>query len=130
MISGAGLSVVRQARAHLRTRTGPTSVASLSALVRLLSSLAVLEQRDGKLNHGSLGAVTAAKKLGGSITGFLAGGNIKVVAEEAAKVDGIEKIIAVDNAAYDKASSRISELIIYVLTDKSGTAGKLRPVTS
>jgi electron transfer flavoprotein alpha subunit len=130
MISGAGLSVVRQARAQLRPRTGPTPVASLSALVRLLSSLAVLEQRDGKLNHGSLGAVTAAKKLGGSITGFLAGGNIKVVAEEAAKVDGIEKIIALDNAAYDKASSRISELIIYVLTDKSGTAGKLRPVTS
>jgi electron transfer flavoprotein alpha subunit len=54
------------------------------------------------LNHGSLGAITAAQKLGGSITGFVAGSNIKAVAEEAAKVNGIEKIIAVDNAAYDK----------------------------
>jgi electron transfer flavoprotein alpha subunit len=86
----------------LRPRAGPTPVASLWAVTRLLSSLAVLEQRDGKLNHGSLGAVTAALKLGGTITGFVAGGNIKAVAEEAAKVKGIEKIIAVDNAAYDK----------------------------
>lgn len=102
MISKAGHSILRQARTQLRPTSGPTPVASLSALARLLSSLAVLEQRDGKLNHGSLGAVTAAQKLGGSITGFVAGSNIKGVAEEAAKVAGIEKVIAVDNGAYDK----------------------------
>ena len=73
-----------------------------AALRRLLSVLAVLEQRDGKLNVGSLSAVTAAKKLGGSIHGFVAGSNIKTAAEEAAKVEGVEKIIAVDNAAYEK----------------------------
>lgn len=102
MISKVGQFVLRQARTQLAPRASPTPVASLSALARLLSSLAVLEQRDGRLNHGSLGAVTAAQKLGGSITAFVAGGNIKAVAEEAAKVAGIEKIIAVDNAAYDK----------------------------
>ena len=102
MISRAGSSMLHHARTRLRPRNAPTPVASLSALARLLSSLAVLEQRDGKLNHGSLGAVTAAQKLGGSITGFVAGSNIKAVAEEAAKVAGIEKIIAVDNEAYDK----------------------------
>lgn len=73
-----------------------------SALQRLLSTLAVLEQREGKLNHGSLSAITAARSLGGSVHGFVAGSNIKSVAEEAAKVDGVEKILAVDNAAYDK----------------------------
>lgn len=72
---------------------------------RLLSTLAVLEQREGTLNHGSLSAFTAAKKLGGSVHGFLAGSNIKPVAEQAAKVDGVDKIIAVDNAAYDKVRS-------------------------
>ncbi|XMA16575.1 hypothetical protein WAI453_009366 [Rhynchosporium graminicola] len=102
MISRSGISVLRQARTQLRT-TGPHPVASLSALSRLLSSLAILEQKDGKLNHGSLGAITAAKKLGGSITGFVAGKNIKSVAEEASKVAGIGKIISVDNPAYDKA---------------------------
>ncbi len=73
-----------------------------SALRRFLSSLAVLEQRDGKLNHGSLSAITAAKKLGGTVHGFVAGANIRSVAEEAAKVVGVEKIIAVDSAAYEK----------------------------
>jgi electron transfer flavoprotein alpha subunit len=80
---------------------GPISITSIS-LARLISSLAILEQREGKLNNGSLSAVTAAQKLGGSITGFLAGSNIKSVAEEAAKVGGIETIIAIDNGAYDR----------------------------
>jgi electron transfer flavoprotein alpha subunit len=69
---------------------------------RLLSSLAVLEQNNGKLNHGSLSAITAAKQLGGTIHAFVAAGNVKPIAEEAAKVDGLEKVIAVDNAAYDR----------------------------
>jgi electron transfer flavoprotein alpha subunit len=86
----------------LRSRVGPSPVASLSAFARLLSSLAVLEQKEGKLNPGSLAAVTAAQKLGGPVTAFVAGSNIKPVAEEAAKVAGIEKIIAVDNGAYDR----------------------------
>ncbi len=102
MISRVGTSVLRQARTQLRSRNGPLPVASLSHLARLLSSLAVLEHRDGKLNNSSLGSVTAALKLGGSVTGFIAGGNIKAVAEAAAKVKGIEKVIMVDNAAYDK----------------------------
>jgi electron transfer flavoprotein alpha subunit len=102
MISRTGPLILRQARTQLRPRSGPAPVASLSAIARLLSSLAILEQRDGKLNHGSLGAVTAAQKLGGSITGFVAGSNIKGVAEEAAKVAGIEKVIAIDSSAYDK----------------------------
>ncbi len=71
-------------------------------LARLLSSLAVLEQREGQLKSGALGAVTAASKLGGSITGFIAGSNIKVVAEQAAKIKGLDKVIAVENADYDK----------------------------
>lgn len=103
MLSTAGRSVLRQARTQLRSRPSPIPVQSLSALARLLSSLAVLEQRDGKLNHSSLSAVTAAQKIGGSITGFVAGSNIKGVAEEAAKVGGIEKVIAVENDAYEKA---------------------------
>lgn len=75
---------------------------SAHARQRLLSTLAILEQRDGQLNHGSLSAFTAAQKLGGVVHGFVAGSNIKGVAAEAAKVDGVEKIIAVENGAYDK----------------------------
>ena len=74
----------------------------LFAYARLLSSLAVLEQREGKLNNASLGAVTAAQKLGGPITGFIAGTGARSVAEEAAKVKGLEKIIVIENGSYDK----------------------------
>ncbi|KAL2153362.1 hypothetical protein VTH82DRAFT_4517 [Thermothelomyces myriococcoides] len=90
-------------RPTLRNATTPTFAAgSPASLRRLLSALAILEQRDGKLNTGSLSAVSAAQKLGGTVHGFVAGSNIKPVAEEAAKVEGVEKIIAVDNGAYDK----------------------------
>ncbi|MCJ1386701.1 Electron transfer flavoprotein alpha-subunit [Xylographa soralifera] len=69
---------------------------------QLLSTLAILEQRVGKLQPASLSSVTAAQKLGGPVTGFLAGSNIKSVAEEASKASGLDKIIAVENGAYDK----------------------------
>jgi electron transfer flavoprotein alpha subunit len=89
----------RTARSSVK-RTSITSPLSSSVLARLASTLAVLEQRDGKLNASSLGAITAAQKIGGSIHGFVAGP--KSVAEAAAKVKGLEKVLMVDNSAYDK----------------------------
>lgn len=76
---------------------------------RLQSTLAILEQKDGVLNHSSLSAFTAAKKLGGPVHGFIAGNNIKPVAEEIAKSEGVEKIIAVDNSAYEKVGGKVHE---------------------
>ena len=96
-------SSVRQIRSQLRMSRS-LSAQQHSLLTRLLSTLAVLEQRDGKLNISSLGAVTAAQKLGGSITGFLAGSGLRGVAEEAARVEGVEKIIMVENPDYEKVS--------------------------
>lgn len=68
----------------------------------LLSTLAILEQRDGQLNQGSLSAITAAKKLGGSVHAFIAGSDVSGAAQEAAKVAGIEKVVKVSNHAYEK----------------------------
>lgn len=101
MLPAVRPSVLRQARTCLR-RAQPTAVPQISSIARLLSSLAVLEQRDGKLNPSSLAAVTAAQKLGDDIVGFVAGSNTKAVAEEAAKVKGLKKVIYIDNAAYEK----------------------------
>src|SRR3954453_23241487 len=89
----------RTARSSVK-RTSIISPFSLSVLARLASTLAILEQREGKLNASSLGAITAAQKIGGSIHGFVAGP--KSVAEEAAKVKGLDKVLMVDNSAYDK----------------------------
>ena len=46
--------------------------------------------------------MTAAIKLGGPVTGFVAGSDIKTVAEQASKGNGMEKVVMVDNGAYDK----------------------------
>ncbi|KAI0430180.1 electron transfer flavoprotein domain-containing protein [Xylaria sp. FL1042] len=102
MFSAARRTALRGVTSLPRSTSAFSNPFSPSALRRLLSSLAILEQREGQLNHGSLSAITAAKKIGGSVHGFVAGSSIKSVAEEAAKVEGVEKIIAVDNAAYDK----------------------------
>jgi electron transfer flavoprotein alpha subunit len=103
MISIARPSVLRAARLQFYPSRATIYDARLSALARLLSTLAVLEQRDGKLQSSSLSAIVAAQKLGGTITGFVAGSGVKgTSAAEAAKIKGLDKIIAVENEAYDK----------------------------
>jgi hypothetical protein len=105
MIVTPSRTALRHLRAQSRfIRPGGASAAGphFASFARLLSSLAVLEQRDGKLNVSSLAAVSAAQKLGGSVTGLVAGKGAKVIADEAAKVKGVDKIIYVDNDAYDR----------------------------
>ncbi|KAA8910490.1 electron transfer flavo protein subunit alpha, mitochondrial precursor [Sphaerosporella brunnea] len=69
---------------------------------RLLSTLAVLEHRGGQVSASSLPAVTAASKLGGPVTAFIAGGDSASVAAQAAKLVGVSKVLHVPNGAYDK----------------------------
>jgi electron transfer flavoprotein alpha subunit len=100
MFASSRISVLRQARALNSPR--PVSQASLSALARLLSTLALLEQREGKLQPAALHAITAAQKIGGPVTGIIAGSSVKSVAEEASKIKGLEKILMIENGDYDK----------------------------
>ncbi|GKZ77089.1 electron transfer flavoprotein alpha-subunit [Aspergillus niger] len=88
----------------LRATTAPrSSITTTSALARLLSTLAVLEQRDGKLQASSLSAIAAAQKLGGPVTAFVAGAGVKSTsAAEAAQIKGLDKVLAVENEAYEK----------------------------
>jgi hypothetical protein len=49
--------------------------------------------------------------LGGSVTGFVAGDGVKSsAAAEAAKIKGLDKVVAVDNAAYE----RVREPILHI----------------
>lgn len=107
MLSITHRSARRKATANIRFRS--IILSRQSALARLVSSLAVLEQREGKLQNASLSAVTAAQILGNSITGFIAGSNVKSVAEEAAKVKGLDKIIMIESGSYDKVRSPLLE---------------------
>ena len=125
MLCCAQRSAVRHVRAQLQPSRALRP--QQTPFARLLSSLAVLEQREGKLNTASLSAVTAAQQLGESITGFVAGSGLRAVAEEAAKVKGIEKIIIVENGAYDKVCSDCGEVLAVRGTDRFlGSARELR----
>lgn len=125
MLFASRTSVLRQAQHHFRVSRS-SNRSQHSALTRLFSSLAVLEQREGKLQNASLSAVTAAQKLGGSVVGIVAGSGIKAVAEEAAKVKGMEKVIMIENGAYDKV--HLPPFPVAPATHLiSGSSGKLRP---
>ncbi|KAL9056967.1 MAG: hypothetical protein Q9162_002633 [Coniocarpon cinnabarinum] len=102
MFAPRSTSVLHHAR-HVLRPSRPLTASQAASFRRLVSSLALLEQREGKLNVASLAAVTAAQKLGGSITGFVAGSKGKALAEEVAKVKGIEKVVYVENGAYDRS---------------------------
>lgn len=89
-------------------RPARVPISTQSALARLLSTLAVLEHRGGKVSSGSLPAITAAAKLGGPVTAFVAGSDAASVAEQAAKIKGVEKVVHVANGAYDKVRTQKS----------------------
>jgi electron transfer flavoprotein alpha subunit len=103
MLAATRNTALRQARAQLRISNSCT-VPHFGSYARLASSLAILEQRDGKLDPSSLTAIAAALKLGGSVVGFVAGTGTKAAAEQAAKVKGVEKVLYADSSAYDRVS--------------------------
>ena len=131
MLLATRYSTFRQAQCYFRP-SKTFDRARQSLIARLLSSLAVLEHREGKILSASTSAITAAQKLGGPITGFVAGSEVRSVAEEAAKVQGLEKIIVVENAAYDKVRLFCRTLLrLSMITSNhySGSPGELRSFT-
>ncbi|PHH77443.1 hypothetical protein CDD83_4122 [Cordyceps sp. RAO-2017] len=92
-----------------------------------LSTLALLEQRDGQLNPGSLSALTAAKSLGGRVHGFVAGRSVSSAAEEASKVDGVEQVIVVEEEIYEKG---LPECYARMLVDNIKTGNYTHVVAS
>jgi electron transfer flavoprotein alpha subunit len=62
-----------------------------------MSVLLLVEHEGGKVRDATLPAVTAAAKLG-EVHALVAGSNVGVVAEEAAKVAGIAKVLVADAA--------------------------------
>jgi electron transfer flavoprotein alpha subunit len=65
----------------------------------LMAVLIVAEHDDAHLKDATAKTVTAAKAMGGAITVLVAGENAGAVAEAAAKLDGVKKVIHVDGEA-------------------------------
>ncbi|MEZ5506695.1 MAG: FAD-binding protein [Gammaproteobacteria bacterium] len=65
-----------------------------------MSVLVYAEHDNASLKAATLNAVAAAQKIGGDITVLVAGSGCGAVAEQAAKVAGVSKVLVADNAAY------------------------------
>ena len=65
-----------------------------------MSILVFAEHDNSTLKSATLNVVGAAKAIGGDIHVLVAGQNVGGVAEKAAQIDGVSKVLVADNAAY------------------------------
>ena len=66
-----------------------------------MPTLLLAEHDNASLKDATNKALTAAKALGADVHILVAGHNCKVVAEAAAKLDGVAKVLLADAAAYE-----------------------------
>ena len=76
-------------------------------------SILVIAEHDNKaLNGATLNVVAAAQKIGADITVLVAGLNAQAVADQAAQVAGVSKVLLADNAAYaHQLAENVSALV-------------------
>jgi electron transfer flavoprotein alpha subunit len=78
-----------------------------------MSILIIAEHDNSSLKQATLSVIAAAKLIGGSIDVLVAGENVSAVAEAAAKADGVDKVMVVDNAVYGHfLGENLSQLIV------------------
>ncbi|AVH14617.1 FAD-binding protein [Acinetobacter indicus] len=76
-------------------------------------SILVIAEHDNKaLNGATLNVVAAAQKIGGDITVLVAGSGAQAVADQAAKVAGVSKVLLADDAAYaNQLAENVAKLV-------------------
>jgi electron transfer flavoprotein alpha subunit len=83
-----------------------------------MSILVIAEHDNSTLKAETLKTVAAAQKIGGDITLLVAGFNCQNVIDAAAKVNGVSKVLAADNAAYEHhLAENISLLVTELAAD-------------
>ena len=76
-------------------------------------SILVIAEHDNKaLNGATLNVVAAAQKIGGDITVLVAGSGAQAVADQAAKVAGVSKVLLADDVAYaNQLAENVAKLV-------------------
>jgi len=83
-----------------------------------MSILVYAEHDNSVLKADTLKTVAAAQQIGGDITILVAGHHCQTVAEQAAKVNGVAKVLVADNAAYEyQLAENISLLVVQLAGD-------------
>ncbi len=83
-----------------------------------MSILVIAEHDNSALKAETLKTVAAAQKIGGDITLLVVGFNCQNVVDAAAKVNGVSKVLAADNAVYEhQLAENISLLVTELASD-------------
>ena len=100
-----------------------------------MSILVIADHNNQVLNGATLNVVSAAQKIGGDITVLVAGSGAQAVADAAAKVAGVSKVLLADNAAYaNQLAENVAGLVAdlakgykYVLAASTTTGKNILP---
>ncbi|WP_226703145.1 FAD-binding protein [Microbulbifer elongatus] len=77
-----------------------------------MSILVIAEHDNAELKGATLNTIAAAKAVGGDIDVLVAGSGCGAVAEAAAKVEGVSKVLVADNAAYEhQLAENVAKLV-------------------
>ncbi|MEQ1105495.1 FAD-binding protein [Acinetobacter ursingii] len=83
-----------------------------------MSILVIAEHNNQALNGATLNVVAAAQKIGGDIAVLVAGSGAQAVADAAAKVAGVSKVLLADNALYaNQLAENVAKLIADVVKE-------------
>jgi electron transfer flavoprotein alpha subunit len=83
-----------------------------------MTTLLLAEHDNKSLKDATNKAVTAAKGLGGDVHVLVAGKDCRAVAEAAAKLDGVKKVLLADGAAYEhQLAEPLAALIVALAKD-------------
>ncbi len=77
-----------------------------------MSILVIAEHDNASIKGATLNTIAAAKAIGGDIDVLVAGAACGGAAEEAAKIEGVAKVISADNAAYEHQLAENVALLI------------------
>ena len=100
-----------------------------------MSILVIADHNNQVLNGATLNVVAAAQKIGGDITVLVAGSGAQAVADAAAKVAGVSKVLLADNTVYaNQLAENVAALVAdlaknykYVLAASTTTGKNILP---
>ena len=93
-----------------------------------MAILVYAEHDNKELKSATLATVTAATQMGGDVHLLVAGADCQAVAEQAAKVAGVSKVLVADNAAY---ANQLAENVSLLVKDlAAGYSHIVAPATT
>ncbi len=93
-----------------------------------MTTLVLAEHEHGKLAPATLNTLAAAARIGGDIHVLVAGSGVKSVAEVAAKVAGVTKVLLADDARYAEPLAEPIAALVVALAKSYGAV--LAPATT